>query len=126
MDGEPLGRLVLQNGQMYNFDLSSKEEEANDDELLVDLKIDGKHGPIPKIINGEHKKTKVWYDTGDKIDHFETTAQKMKAINTIANHISGSISNPDKVRKEVSALQIGTETSSADDSLLDSTLAQSQ
>ena len=56
VDGRPIGRLVVRNGRMYDFNLSKDElmnpekYDADGNELLVDLKIDGKHGPVPKIV----------------------------------------------------------------------------
>jgi len=50
---------------LYDFNLSTAQVETNEDELLVDLKIDGKKGPIPKIVYEKDKKTKVWADDDD-------------------------------------------------------------
>ena len=60
MNGKSLGRLVLKQGKLYDFNLDTKggaedsdgqEFDANGNALLVDLKIDGKRGPIPKIVD---------------------------------------------------------------------------
>lgn len=82
LDGETLGRLVLQNGELYDFNLKSKKEEKPcKDELLVDLKIDGLKGPIPKIVDkDEDNKRRVWVDDGKKIDTFDTTKAKLMQI----------------------------------------------
>ena len=86
---------------MYDFNLSTAQVDKDEDELLVDLKIDGKKGPIPKIVYEKDKKTKVWADDDDKITSWETTAEKLNAINAVTEVITGSISNPDKLRKEL-------------------------
>ena len=84
LDGETLGRLVLQNGELYDFNIKSKKEEKCKDELLVDLKIDGLKGPIPKIVDKKKTaKRKVWVDNGDEIDTFETTHQKLKELSDL-------------------------------------------
>ena len=62
-----MGRLLLKHGKMYNFDLSTKggkvEENAadkkcdnKDEQMVVDLEIDGKNGPIPTIVEKKDEK----------------------------------------------------------------------
>ena len=91
LDGEPLGRLVLKHGNMYNFDLSTNctdTEKEKKENMVVDLNIDGKNGPIPKIVTAKdeekkkdaEKKHKVWADLGDTIENFSTTKEKADAV----------------------------------------------
>ena len=83
---------------MYEFDLSTKQE-PKDEQILVDLNIDGKNGPIPKIVYDKDKKAQVWVDNNDKIENWETTAEKLNAINALSEVITGSLTNPEKLRK---------------------------
>ena len=77
---------------MYEFNLESPKEEKKDQgELLVDLDINGKNGPIPKIVHKKAKKHDVWVDAGDSIENFETTEEKLNAINKLASKITGKI-----------------------------------
>ena len=116
LDGKPLGRMVLQNGNMYEFNLeTTKDEKPDQGELLVDLNINGKNGPIPKIVHKKDKKHTVWVDTNDGIENFETTDEKLKAINNLAEQIKGEIEKKDEKKDEKAAAQIGTEASSAQD-----------
>lgn len=55
LDGTNLGRLLVKHGKMYNFNLSTEAEEEEEkcdkkEKMLVDVEIDGKNGPIPKLV----------------------------------------------------------------------------
>mgnify|MGYP000082380106 FL=1 len=102
LDGTNLGRLVVKQGKMYNFNLSTQEEAEAEEEkcdkkekMLVDVEIDGKNGPIPKLVKEKEQKKKVWMENDDesKIDDFETTNEKADAISELAEKLKGSISS---------------------------------
>lgn len=95
---------------MYNFNLSTKEEPEDkkcnkDEQLLVDLEIDGKNGPIPKLVEEKPKKMKIWMENDENdIDDFETTREKADAISELAEKLKGTISS-----SETTAAQIASE-----------------
>lgn len=80
---------------MYNFNLSTKEDPVEakcksdkDGELLVDLEIDGLHGPIATIVKKEEEKKKVWMENDkNEIESFETSAEKLAAITGLAEKL---------------------------------------
>ena len=95
-----MGRLLVKHGKMYNFNLSTKDDPEEEkckalnenEELLVDLEIDGLHGPIAKIVKPEAEKKKVWIDNDkDEIEEFETSEEKLNAISGLAEKIAGSL-----------------------------------
>ena len=95
MDGTNLGRLLVKHGKMYNFNLSTKEEPASqknpNENVVVDLDIDGLNGPIAKIVKEEEAKKRVWMENDEcKIDCFETTNARADAIADIARKIKDS------------------------------------
>ena len=60
LDGTNLGRLLVKHGKMYNFNLSTKEDTEeekdcgcgnNNEQIVVDLDIDGRHGPIATLVS---------------------------------------------------------------------------
>ena len=65
--------------------------------VVVDLDIDGKNGPIPKIVKKEEAKKKVWMENDEcKIDAFETTNARADAIADLSS----------KLKSETNAAQI--------------------
>lgn len=79
LDDKPLGRLMLNHNKAYDFNLTTeKPEEKPKGELLVDLKIDGLKGPIPKIVSVPKTKRQVWVDGEDEIETFKMDVDKMK------------------------------------------------
>ena len=114
LDGTNLGRLLVKHGKMYNFNLSTKggdEPEEKDkcgkknEQVVVDLDIDGKHGPIATLVKKEEEKQRIWMENDEeKIENFETTAEKADALSELVQKIKGSISS-----SETSAAQIGSE-----------------
>ena len=111
LDGTNLGRLLVKHGKMYNFNLSTKEEPEDEkcdknETVLVDLEIDGKNGPIPKLVKEKEQKKRVWMENDESnIDEFETTNEKADAISELSEKIKGSISS-----SETNAAQISSET----------------
>ena len=112
LDGINLGRLLVKHGKMYNFNLSTKGEpeekencEKKNEQVVVDLDIDGKHGPIATLVKKEQEKQRIWMENDEnKIENFETTAEKADAISELVQKIKGSISS-----SETSAAQIASE-----------------
>ena len=126
LDGEPLGRLVLKHGNMYNFDLSSNctdTEVEKKENMVVDLNIDGKNGPIPKIVTAkdeekkknEEKKHKVWADLGDTIENFSTTKEKADAVSGLTKAIKGETTKKPEKKEESTLAQLRAEASSEND-----------
>ena len=68
LDDKPLGRLLLDHDKAYDFNLKTQKPKKKKGELLVDLKIDGKKGPIPKVIHQKAKMGKVFVDGKGKIE----------------------------------------------------------
>ena len=92
--------------------------------MVVDLKIDGKNGPIPKIVTAkdeakkkdEEKKHKVWADLGDTIEDFATTKEKADAVSGLTGAIKGETNKPEK-KEESSLAQLRAEPSSENDTV---------
>ena len=107
-----MGRLLVKHGKMYNFNLSTKDEpeekekcDNKNEQVVVDLDIDGKHGPIATLVKKEEEKQRIWMENDEnKIENFETTAEKADAISELVQKIKGSISS-----SETSAAQIASE-----------------
>ena len=78
LDDKPLGRLILNHDKAYDFNLKTHKPKKKDGELLVDLKIDGKKGPIPKVVKG--KMGKVFVDGEKKIEEFEMPVDQMSKV----------------------------------------------
>ena len=76
--------------------------------MVVDLKIDGKNGPIPKIVTAkdeakkkdEDKKHKVWADLGDTIENFSTTKEKADAVSGLTEAIKGETAKKPEKKEE--------------------------
>lgn len=49
-------------------------------ELVADIKIDGKDGPIPKIIKARDVKTNVFVDDGSKITKHKASREEAKSL----------------------------------------------
>lgn len=81
-DDKPLGRLVLQHGNIYDFKVKSQKEDCNElaGELVADIKIDGKDGPIPKIIKKRDTRTNVFVDDGNKITKHTASREEAKSL----------------------------------------------
>ena len=67
----------MNHDKAYDFNLKSHKPKQ-DGELLVDLKIDGKRGPIPKIVKG--KMGKVFVDGEGKIKEFDMPVDQMSKV----------------------------------------------
>ena len=64
IDEKPVGRLIVNRNKQYEFNLQSeKTKKPAEGELLVDLKIDGLKGPVPKIVNVKKPKGRTFMDT---------------------------------------------------------------
>ena len=77
LDDKPIGRLVVNHDKAYGFNLKTEKPEKKKGELLVDLKIDGKRGPIPKVVFNKPKMGKVFVDKKDEIDTFKVPYDQM-------------------------------------------------
>ena len=68
IDEKPVGRLIVNRNKQYEFNLQSEidKKKKPDGELLVDLKIDGLKGPVPKIVNVSKPKGRTFIDTDTK------------------------------------------------------------
>lgn len=77
LDDKPLGRLVLSHNKAYDFNLKTHKPKKKKGELLVDLKIDGLKGPIPKVIHPKKKMGRVFVDGKKEIEEFEMDWDKM-------------------------------------------------
>ena len=62
--------------------------------MVVDLKIDGRNGPIPKIIQPKDRERTVWLDARDRIDAIRTPEDKMLAVTALAEQIHGKLKVP--------------------------------
>ena len=80
LDDKPLGRLVLSHNKAYDFNLKTHKPKKKKGELLVDLKIDGLKGPIPKVIHPKKKMGRVFVDGKKEIEEFEMDWDKMQDI----------------------------------------------
>ena len=65
IDEKPVGRLIVHRNKQYDFNLQTEidKKKKPDGELLVDLKIDGLKGPVPKIVNVKKPKGRTFMDT---------------------------------------------------------------
>ena len=77
LDDKPIGRLVLNHDKAYDFNLKTEKPEKKKGELLVDLKIDGKRGPIPKVVYTKPKMGRVFVDEKGEIDTFMVPVDQM-------------------------------------------------
>lgn len=91
--------------------------------MVVDLNIDGKNGPIPKIVTAkeeekkkdQEKKHKVWADLGDTIESFSTTKEKADAVSGLTEAIKGETAKKAEKKEESSLAQLRAEPSSEND-----------
>ena len=76
--------------------------------LYVSLSIDGKNGPVPKIVTAkeeekkkdQEKKHKVWADLGDTIENFSTTKEKADAVSGLTEAIKGETAKKPEKKEE--------------------------
>ena len=80
LDDKPIGRLLLNHNKAYDFNLETVKEEKKSGELLVDLKIDGLKGPIPKVIHPKTKMGRVFVDGEKEIEEFKMPVDKMQEV----------------------------------------------
>ena len=88
LDDKPIGRLLLNHNKAYDFNLKTVKPKKKKGELLVDLKIDGLKGPIPKVIHNKTKYGKVFVDKVDDIEEFEVPVDKLAEVNDLAKSMA--------------------------------------
>ena len=74
IDEKPVGRLIVNRNKQYDFNLQTEidKKKKPEGEVLVDLKIDGAKGPIPKIVNVRKPKGRTFIDTEKGIKQIQT------------------------------------------------------
>ena len=86
--------MVIEQGQLYDLNLQLVPDEQPKGDVVVDLKIDGRNGPIPKIIQPKDRERTVWLDARDRIDAIRTPEDKMLAVTALAEQIHGKLKAP--------------------------------
>lgn len=110
---------MLNHNKAYDFNLETlKPDKKQKGELLVDLKIDGLKGPIPKVIHPKTKKNKVWADGAKDIEEFEMTADQLKEVIELKQY--------GEKKEEVAASQILLEQSSQNDAIVENSVVTPQ
>lgn len=84
LDDKPIGRLILNHNKAYEFNLETPKEAPNKAKLLVDLKIDGLKGPIPKVYHPKSKMGRVFVDEDSKIEQFKMPVEEMEKITDLS------------------------------------------
>ena len=75
IDEKPVGRLIVNRNKQYDFNLQTEidKKKKPDGELLVDLKINGAKGPVPKIVNVRKPKGRTFIDTENGIKQIQSS-----------------------------------------------------
>merc|ERR1712060_145541 len=95
MDDQPVGRLVLNHGQVYDFNLSTADIPK--EQVLVDLDI----GETPQLVNKSKKskpaKTKMWVDDGESVHHKKVNKSDAEKLSKLvkAKDVTGTMAQID-------------------------------
>ena len=110
IDDKPVGRLVVNRNQQYDFNLQTEidKKKKPDGELLVDLKIDGAKGPVPKIVNVRKPKGRTFIDTDQGIKQIQSS---FTADHNLAAQIGADPSSESASLKESGCSSAGSNQS---------------